>query len=281
MVDAITLSDESIRPRIAWDSVLEEATITSASTNEDDGAVEQVADWRPWTFWRPTGAAPHSIEADLGGMNTVNAWAIAGHDAAGLVSMYSWNGTAWVLHSEVISPGDGSVLYLVGSAVTTTKLKFTFTTITFLSILWAGEDVILPEGVGPGWTDPNLALRADVNPEVSRDGVWLGASVDQWTTKLDIQLRNVEMAWAKDYWQPFIRRCSTQPFFLHWNTSDWPNSACLCTSAQFGSAAFAARGLVDLSVSFTADPGLDRRLTPNDETPALLLEIPDGPLLLE
>lgn len=281
MVDVLPIGDGSTTPRIAWDSVLAIADLSSASAVEADGVPEQCTDWLPWTFWRPIGSGPHSIEATLDGMQIITGWAVAGHDATGLVGMDTWDGAAWVLHSEAVSPGHGSVIYLTGAAVATTRLRFRFAGISFLAILWAGQDLVLPDGIGPGWTDPLLALRATVNPEISRGGIWLGTAVEQWSASLSLEVRHVEAAWARDHWLPFLRRCSTQPFLLHWNHVDWPSSACFCTAAEFGSAAFSGNGLVDLSVSFMADPGSDRRIAPIADEPALLLEDAEGALLLE
>lgn len=281
MDDILPLPSESITPRIAWDSVLDDATLDSVSSNETDGAIEHVGDWTPWTFWRPTGGGPHIITAELEGTPTITGWAMAGHDANGLIGMDTWDGSGWVLFAEVVHAGDGSTVYLVGDPVATTKLRFRFTEISFLAVLWAGSDMILPEGVGPGWTDPQLALRATLNPEVSREGVYLGSAVMQWNASQNLEIAHVEAAWARDYWLPFLRTCSTQPFFLHWNRVDWPSSSCLCTKASFGTAAFSSRDFVSLAVSFDVDPGLDRRMTPIDDAPALLLEDDSGPLLLE
>ncbi len=281
MVDILPISDGSTTPRIAWDSVLRDSSLTSDDSVEADGIPEHAIDWTPWTFWRPIGGGAHAIVADLGGVKTVTGWAIAGHDATGIVGMDTWDGSGWVLHSEIVSPANGQVIYLTGEAVATTKLRFRFGGISFLAVLWAGEDMVLPEGIGAGWTDPLMALRATVSPEISRGGIWLGTMVEKWDAQLSLDLKNVEATWARDNWIPFLRRCSTQPFFLHWNTVDWPTSACFCTAAQFGSTAFSQNGFVDLNVSFMADPGFDRRDTPIDGEPALLLEDGGGALLLE
>ncbi len=281
MVDVLMISDGSTLPRIAWDSILDDATISSANATESDGAVGNVADWTPWTFWRPNDVGPYIIEADLSGAQTVRAWAFCGHDVTGLVGMDTWDGAAWVAHSEAILVAGGLVSYLIGLPVSTTKLRFRFASLTFVSMIWAGVDMILPEGIGSGWTDPNLALRAEVTPEATRDGIWLGNAVLKWDAQLDLSIRNVEDSWARDYWLPFLRTCSTRPFFLHWNTVEWPTSACLCTSAKFGTTAFSQKGFIDVAVSFMADPGFDRRQTPDSDSPALLLEDASGPLLLE
>lgn len=281
MVDVLTLANDSVTPRIAWESVLDDATLSSDNTTEANGVVEQATDWKLWTFWRPTGIGPYIIEADLDGSQTVNAWAIAGHDADGLIGMDTWDGADWVLFAEVVADGTSKVVYLTGDAVATTKLRFRFTTITFLATLWAGEDMILPEGVGPGWSDPVMALRADVTPEVSREGIWLGASVEKWKTMLSLDIKQLEAAWVRDYWTPFLRVCSTRPFFLHWNNEDYPDSACLCSNNKFGNSEFTGKGIVSVSVTFDADPGMTRDIEPDDDVEALLLEDTSGPLLLE
>jgi hypothetical protein len=281
VADVITLTDTSTRPRIAWESVLDDAdSITSVSTPEDDGAVDQVADWRLYTFWRPTGAGPHIIIVELDGTPTVSGWAIYGHDASGTIGMDTWDGAAWVIHSEVVATGNGAVAYLMGDPVATAKLRFRFATITYLSILWAGVDLVLPEGV-KDFEDPLLAQRADVTPEVSREGVFLGAAVEKWDAQLSLDVKNLESTWVRDYWNPFLRTCSTRPFFLNWHWVDWPTSACICTSAKFGKTPFASKDLIDVSVMFMADPGTDGRSSPDDDAPALLTEDPEGPLLLE
>lgn len=280
MPDILPLGDGSTTPRLAYDSCLDDATITSASPEESDGAVEHVADWLPWTFWRPTGAGPHVIEAVLVGTPTVNAVALAGHDADGSVEVETWDGSAWVAFVDVVAAGDGSVIYLTGTPVATTKLRFTFESITFLAVLYAGEDLILPEGIAGGWTDPQLALRAVTRSETTREGIWLGNAVEQFMAELTMSLKHVAVEWARDNWTPFVRTCCAQPFFLHWNSDDFPESACLCTGADFGGSAFAGKGFVDLAVTFKADPGLDRRLTPQEDVLALLIEEPEGPLLL-
>ena len=249
-------------PRIAWDSLLASATLTTAATNAAGGPLTNVRDWRSWSFWRPTGGGPYTFTADFGSSKSVNSFAMAGHDASGTVTMETWNGSSWVAHSSAVAAGDGLVLYVVGSTVSTSKVRFTFPTLTYLSIAWVGLDVVLPEGVGPGWTDPPLALRAQKSQEISRGGQWLGTTVELWNARLSLNINSVELDWARTYWIPFLRRCETQPFFLHWNTVDAPNSACLCTAADFGDAAFASQGFVNLSVTFDANTGYDRRISP-------------------
>lgn len=249
-------------PRIAWDSLLGLATLTSSAPSAPGGGVANLRDGRPWSYWRPQGGGPVSFQAEFPTPSAVSAWAVAGHDALGVVTLETWNGAAWVLHSQATALGDGAVLYGLGPTVLTTRIRWTAPTLTSLAIAWVGVDLVLPGGIASGWTDPVLALRPTLSQEISRGGIWLGNAVESWRARLTLTVTNVEIAWARAYWLPFLRRCATQPFFLHWNPVDAPASACLCTAAEFGDLAYAGRDLVGLSVTFDADPGFLPRLTP-------------------
>lgn len=251
------------RPRIAYDNLLTTATLTATpSTTVSGGGTVNLKDWRPWTFWRPTGTGPWTLEADFGASKSVNAFAIAGHDCTGSVTFQTWNGAAWVTFASTTAAADGSVIYLTGDTVVTTKVRVVINSLTFAAVIFAGQDMILPEGIQPGWTDPVQAQRAVTTTETTRGGVWLGNAVELWDADLDLEIKNVEATWVRDTWRPFLLAASTRPFLLHWNEAEWPNSACLCTDAKFGTTAFSQRGLCDVSVSFKADTGYDRRLTP-------------------
>lgn len=251
------------RPRIAYDNLLTTATLTATpSTTVSGGGTVNLKDWRPWTFWRPTGAAPWTLEADFGASKAVNCFAVAGHDCIDTVAMDTWNGAAWVQFATTEAVNDGSVIYLTGTSVTTTKVRFRFDSLSFLAVLFVGTDITLPEGIQGGWTDPILAQRAKTTTETTRGGVFLGNAVELWDASLDLEIKNVEATWVRDTWRPFVLACSTRPFLLHWNEAEWPNSACLCTDAKFGGSEFSQRGLCNVVVSFTADTGYDRRLTP-------------------
>ena len=251
------------RPRIAWDNLLTTATLTaSPATTVSGGGTVNLQDWMPWTFWRPTGAAPWTLEADFGASKAVTCFAVAGHDCLDTVAMDTWNGAAWVQFNTTEAVAGGAVIYLTGDSVTTTKVRFRFDSLSFASIIFVGSDMILPEGLAPGWTDPVLAQRAKTTTETSRGGVFLGTAVELWDADLELNLKSVEATWVRDTWMPFLRSCSTRPFLLHWFESEWPTSACLCTDAKFGGSPFSSRGFCDVSVSFGADTGYDRRLTP-------------------
>jgi hypothetical protein len=245
-----------ILPRILYQNLLVGATLTaSPSSTEADGPVATCREWKPWTFWRPTGSAPWTLEVDFGSAKDTNAAALYGHDCDDTVAVDRWDGAAWVEVATTEADGAGDCIWLSWDEVSTSKLRFRFDDLSHLAILCAGLAIELPEGIPGGWSDPDLAQRAQLEHQVSRGGVWLGNVVERWEAQLSLALKNVAQEWVRDTWRPFLRTCSAQPFFLHWDADEWPNSACLCTSAEFGDTAFSQRQLIDLSVSFQAETG--------------------------
>lgn len=252
-----------ILPQIGYASVLDAATLTATpSSYAGTGTVSSIKDWRAWTFWRPTTGTTRTMDADLGSTKTVSAVAIYGHDASGSVTVSRWDGAAWVQVAQVTAAGDGAVLWIAFDAVATSKLRVVFNSLSYLAIMWAGEPLTLPIGIASGWSDPILAQRPQLFPEMSRRGVHLGTAVEMWEAKLSMAINNLEAEWVRDYWMPLIRTCAARPFFLHWNATEWSSSACLCSNAQFGDSEFSQRGLISVSVAFTADTGYDQRAAP-------------------
>lgn len=249
MADAITLLGGETLPIIAYDNVLDDATLTSAATTDDDGAVTNVTGWKTYTWWKPTGGGTYTIEADLGGVFEIGCFAIYGHDAIGTVAMDTWDGSAWVEFGSVLADGSGDVVFVRETALVTTKLRFRFASLTYLAILFAGPALIPPRGVNTGWSDPRLAQVAQVEPEISRDGKWLGTTVQHYRARQSLQIEDLDPSWVVSYWRDFQNQCSAQPFFLHWQRTDYPNSACLCTNADFGASEFSRHRMISVSVS--------------------------------
>jgi hypothetical protein len=257
VADAITLLPGTTLPHIAYDSVLEDATLSSAATTATDGAADNVLGWQEYTFWKPTGGGTYTIEADLGGSYEVSCWAMHGHDALGTVAMDTWNGSAWVEHSTELADGSGDTLYLRGDTLTTTKLRFRIASLSYLAILFAGPELTPAMNVKPGgWSDPRVGALAVTEPETSRDGVWLGTTIRRWQCRQSVTLEDMAQSWVADYWRPFMTTCSAQPYFLHWHTADWPDGAAFCFDNQFSKPDFSRNAMMTVAVESTMSTGV-------------------------
>ena len=253
---SITLLPGTTLPHIAYDSVLESATLTSTATTAANGGVDNVKSWQEYTFWRPTGGGTYTIEADLGGSYEVSCFALQRHDAVGTVAMDTWDGSAWQSFGSVLADGSGDVLFIRGTTLTTTKLRFRFASISYLAVLFAGPELTPPMNAKAGeWADPRVGALAVNEPELSRDGIWLGTRTRRWQCRQQLQLDDLEQSWVVDNWRPFMNACSSQPYFLHWHTADWPDSAAFCTDNQFSRPSFSRNGMITVAVESTMTVG--------------------------
>lgn len=235
-------------PRIAHEDSLATATLT-ASSEAPGFEVENVADWMPHSRWKPDSGTAWTIEAEWTSSRTITAWACYGHnlgDESGSIHLEYWNGSSWVDFDAGQSPGGTEVIYVVGAAaVTTTKVRWSISAASAaveIGVLWAGQDLVLPIGLAPGWAPPHLAQMQTTRETISREGQFLGTSVDFTQAELSFTLTEAEESWVRSYWWPFKLACQTRPFFLHWNTATDPTYPAFCFGARFDSLAYSAHG---------------------------------------
>lgn len=245
-----------VLPRIAYLSLVPNATVTSTATTQDDGPVTNLKSWQRHTFFKPTGGGPYQVVVDFGGSNLVNCFALAGTDASGTVTLERWNGSAYVAFLTGTAPADGSPMYVfASSSQAMTKCRLTLPTCTYLSVLFVGLDFEIPQGIGPGWSDPVIGQMYETTQEISREGAWLGAAVLRKNAKLALNIKNLSATWTDSTWKLFMRQCQTQPFFLNWQSDNYAASEAFCYNAKFNAPTFSRNEMMDVSVDFDAEAG--------------------------
>ena len=257
---ALAYAGEGTLPRIAYDNFIGCARQTSLVGSSED-ATDAPASWSLSTRWRTTaGAGTHTLELQLSdALVAASAWGLAGHnlgDVGATVHLERYDGGGWVQVGNSFMPADNEVIYDYFAAVADDRWRIVITGATDdieIGLAFVGPDLVLQRGARAGWTDPQLGQRAETVHEISRDQTWLGSTVLSRYADLQLSLANVHATWARDHWQPFRRQCEAQPFLLHWNATDWPDSAAYCSGAEFADPAFSAYGRVGCQVSFRAE----------------------------
>lgn len=243
-------------PRILYDNALAECSSLTASSSATDNPVDLLADWKPYTSWKPASGSSHTITAIWATERTITGWACWGHNLktlSGSVLVEYWTGSAWATLIASYTPTTDDTIYQVAAAsVSTLKIRWTFTASASLEIciLCVGSELLPEVGLRSGWSPPHLAQKQTTLPSVSRSGQWLGVSVEQESADLTLTLEDVTEAWIRASWLPFKAACQTRPFFLRWCSTD---VACLCTSAEFGACEYSQPGYHKAEVSFRAE----------------------------
>ena len=235
-------------PRILYEDALASASSVVASGEATDHPVAYAYDWKPYTHWSPASGTSHTITATWGAVRSFGAWGLYGHNVGTLggtiQAAYYGEDSAWHNFSTLVDPADDLAIYqYLTTAVTGTRFRWTFTAAATLEVccLAVGTELILPMGVRVGFACPRLARRKTLLPVQSRDGVFLGSSIEQESSQVAVSVEPLTEAWTRATWWPFKDACASRPFFLYWDTIDEGYPAYV-SQAEFDDCPYVAHG---------------------------------------
>lgn len=260
MVNSLQARTDDVTPRIAYDDLVADSSSLTASTTAPGLSVDLISDWRPDRRWEPT-ALPATITATWSTGQTITAWCCYGHtigtEGASIKAEYSSDGgTTWTEFTSVFSPSGTEVLYKYGDAITANAFRWTLTGTTMpeIGVLGVFNELITNRGLQPGYAPPRLNRMVELRESRSRNGVWLGSSIENRHSMVRFQISEETDDWAHTYWRPFRNECiDGTPFFLHWNTSDDSNGAVFCSGAEFMETAYTRKGYISAGFNARAD----------------------------
>jgi hypothetical protein len=204
---------------IMFDNLMTGATVDAG------GDVGMLHDWMTNIFYS---AAAGTTTIDLTiNSNLINCVALAGVNwASGGVEcdVYTWNGSAWVLKLELFGQRDGQPVMRVFSAVTTTKVRFVFTSASTLKVgeVAFGEAMRMPScpavGYQPGqWSD---------NDELSiskTESLNFGPSTINYRGSTEVmQFNFVPYQFLYSDWANFRHSAKGRPIWVGFNQKDAP-----------------------------------------------------------
>jgi len=218
---------------VAWDDILYSGTL-SASTEADDGPVENVADGFTSDYWQATEAdgSPY-IQVDTGTAATADYFAIHGHNVfsiGGSVTLQgSDNASSWTTVSGPHVPSsDGANLWTF-DAVSYRYYRLAFTgTAPFVSVAQIGERMVLPQGVFVGYEPEPYNKKNEIQNQKSENGQLLGRSLIRTGIEGEIRQAYVTQSWVRNVWQPFADYAMLRPFFVAWRYIDYPEEVAYC-----------------------------------------------------
>ena len=236
-------------PTIFFDNVLEDGTLTAASSAEDSAyPLANVTDWRmggPFRF-RITDTGGTTIKVDSGGANlTCDTTAMAGHTAgtesASWAVAHSANDSDWTdsFTAEAVGTTDLPVMRTFTSAADRYwRIVFTgnpYTDPLQIGILTLGVRLDLEVGAQPD-LDP-YGVRAVTDESQSRTGSPIGVNVRYRSKQFNLSYPEPGMT-KTGFYAPasgltfdddFIPHAidSAKPFFFNWNITEDPTEVYL------------------------------------------------------
>jgi len=222
-------------PSIVYDNRFADAAPVASTTEAGDYDVNNLTDFRPYTWWKPT-ALPATVRVDCGSVKTANCALVYGHDlgtqGATLEirgSTDNWGASDVLIDS--ISPADDKPFLLQFSTASYQYhgLRITGTTMPSLAIVALGMLFQFPRRLTAGF-DP-LGSKAVGQINRSGKGHPLGSVIDYDAWDETLGWRNLSWSWVranfKPLWQSTLRG---SPFVWLWDPTDHADEIYLVNS---------------------------------------------------
>lgn len=232
-------------------------TVT-ASTEASGFAKENSYDWFGYDWWKPTAIGDSWIKASFGGAQAADYCAIWGHDLADHGStikvQYSTNDSTWV-DAGALMPSDNSTIFIGFDVQVKAYWRLLVNnpaTIASIGGVQIGEALTFPRNMEVGFSPPSLAPIIESKTAQSELGAFIGGRILNKGVKGDFNLTNLDPAWVRTYWVPFINHAQTpKPFVFAWDSVNHSSEVILgWASQQIKSPTYSTPLLMDISLSF-------------------------------
>lgn len=225
------------KPTIFYDNRLADGAIAASSTAAGFAAAN-VADWRPYTWWKPT-ALPATLTVDCGSAQAADYALIYGHTlgSAGCTlevraSTDNFGASDVLVDSITPSDDDPFVLQFATASYRYWRLRITgAASMPAMAIAAIGAALELPIWLPRGFDPVGRKINGQTN--TNENGQPLGRTIDYEQWRQRITLQRVSWSWVRDTWLPAWRaHLRSSPFVLAWNTDLYPEDLKLVTAGN-------------------------------------------------
>ena len=245
-----------MNPRIYYDNVLDDGAIiaTAAATGT---AGENVADWRPYTWYTPA-SLPATITVDAGAARSCNYALVMQHtlytSGCGIevrASTDNFSASDVLIASNVPTSNGPVLLHFTSVSYRYWRLRITgAATMPSIAIASVGQRMELPGYLGLSFDPTARTVSAQSNENLN--GQPLGKVIEYTQQKRMLTLRMVTPSWIRSTWLPAWRaHLRSAPFGFAWNVTDDPTNVVLCVAGDSFNTPHYPGGYADLEVELT------------------------------
>lgn len=274
-------ADVADRPRILYDNVFQQGTVTASSENSaTNGWLENAVDGGTYDWWEWT-STPSWLEVTLTTAATVDMAAIGLHTGLTFVFQY-WNGSAWVDLHDAVTTTTSSVYAVIFSEVTASKFRIYISDTqdeSILGFVMLGQSLQFPKTFYGGHAPITLNRTAQLVRNKTEAGYDAGVYSLRTGAATSVEINNCKPGWIRDNLEDLNKKLEIRPFIFAWRPSTYPNDVAYCwlnspirannsgprdlMTLQFDVNAFVGGGIVA--------PIIERLLINNSSSPYLAL----------
>lgn len=225
------------KPVILYDNRLDDGVPTASSTAAGYSELN-LTDWRTYTYWMPSGAAPQYVTVDCGVAKSADSLGIIGHDLYTRNAQISIEASNDNFASDIttvlapFTPASDKVIFKTFAAVSKRywRLKLgSFTAAPFIAILDIGSRMTFEKLLAGGYDPQGEEIRS--SSERSTQGQLLGSVISHIRRRFAPGWGRLSNAFINQTflpaWDAHISKM--KPFFWVWNFGDDPDNAVLVT----------------------------------------------------
>jgi len=212
-------------------------TVVTASSAATGYIAANAWDWLTTTYWSPTSngvqfllfAFSWPVGADYFAMYRHN----LGTVGASVKLQHSVDAVTWIDAFPAVSPDDNEIVLRAFTGVHRTFWRILFdlgssAASLFVGIVAFGPRLTTEYGMPAGFVVPRHSRSTQILNSKTEGGQFAGRSIIARGARSTITIRNATQAWARAYWEPFVRHAELKPFFFSRNHTDYPEDAVYC-----------------------------------------------------
>lgn len=207
-------------PRILYDNRFDDGTPVASST-ASGYSVNNVTDWRAYTWWKPT-AGPSTITVDCGSVKDADYGVVYAEPGTYEVRGSTDNfGASDALLGTITIAATGLGLALFTRAGYRYWRVRSTTGTPAIAIVAIGVAVELPNQMEGGFDPLGRKIHGTLNRSVAGHPLGRVVNFEEWSER--VTLNFVSWAWLRDTWLPMWRtHLRDNPFVLAWETNLYP-----------------------------------------------------------
>lgn len=241
------------KPKFCYDNRFADAPPVASSTAEGAFDPANVADWRPYTWWRPA-ALPATLTVDCGAAKAADYALIYGHDLGSKAATIEIRASddnfvaSDVLIEGAVPVGDGPILLtFAAQSYRYWRVRITGAAAPSLAIVAVGLALTATTWLPPGF-DP-VGRRVDGRIQRAVSGIPLGRVVDFEAFDQRVTLSRVTWLWVRQSWAPAWKaHLRERPFVFAWDAEAYPDEFWLCQTDGSYETPHQVGGLCDLTL---------------------------------
>ncbi len=218
----------SNNPRIGYHSVATVANVT-ASSAETAYPVANAINQLTFLKWTATAAGVQTITISLDSAETVNYFAVAGHnfgtDGTNIKLQRSSDGSSWTDVTTARVLANDYAFMEEFADVNYRYYRFHMTAVSLapvLSVLHVGRVLRMQRRIYVGHKPLTLNRKTTVSSGVSESGQFLGRVKRRQMLAGDASFNNITPDWYRETFDPFVEAAEERCFFFAWRPSSYP-----------------------------------------------------------